>query len=43
MRFLYAMDGEVCACPVCGWNPEEIGGGYENREDSCRPAEPGGV
>ena len=40
---IYAMDGEVCACPACGWNPEEIGGGYEDRKDSCRPAEPGGV
>lgn len=39
---IYGMAGEVCACPVCGWNPEE---GEENadREGKCVPAESGSV
>ena len=39
---IYDMAGEVCACPVCGWNPEEEERNG-NSEGGCRAAEPGGV
>ena len=40
---IYDMAGEVCACPVCGWNPEEAGEENGDSEGGCRAAEPGGV
>ena len=42
-EMIYDMAGEVCACPVCGWNPEEEKGKYGDSEDRCRAAEPSGV
>ena len=42
-EMIYDMAGEVCACPVCGWNPEEEKGKYGDSEGGCRAAEPGGV
>lgn len=39
---IYDMAREVCACPVCGWNPEEEERNG-NSEGGCRAAEPGGV
>lgn len=39
---IYDMAGEACACPVCGWNPEEAGENGDS-EGGCRAAEPGGV
>lgn len=41
-EMIYDMAGEVCACPVCGWNPEEAGENGDS-EGGCRAAEPGGV
>lgn len=38
---IYDMAGEVCACPVCGTNPEEVEDA--DTESECRPAEPGGL
>ena len=42
-EMIYDMAGEACACPVCGWNPEEEKGKYGDSESGCRAAEPGGV
>ena len=42
-EMIYDMAGEVCACPVCGWNPEEAGEENGESEGGCRAAEPGGV
>ena len=42
-EMIYDMAGEVCACPVCGWNPEEAGEENGDSEGGCRAAEPGGV
>lgn len=39
---IYDMAGEACACPVCGWNPEEAGENGDS-EGGCGAAEPGGV
>lgn len=41
-EMIYDMAGEVCACPVCGWNPEEAGENGDS-EGGCRAAEPGGI
>ena len=41
-EMIYDMAGEVCACPVCGWSPEEAGENGDS-EGGCRAAEPGGV
>ena len=41
-EMIYDMAGEACACPVCGWNPEEEERNG-NSEGGCRAAEPGGV
>lgn len=40
---IYDMAGEPCACPVCGWKPENLGGENGNTESECRPAESGGL
>ena len=40
---IYAMAGEPCACPVCGWQPGELGEEYADTESKRCPAEPGGL